>query len=300
MKLVSYNIQYGLGLDKCVDLERIAQTVRDADIIALQEVDRYWQRSNMTDQPENLSQYLREFHWVYFPAFDMDASEPAEDGSILNRRRQFGPMVLSRWPILSSRLIVFPKLGTTDVFNMDTGAVECIIDTPTGPLRTYSLHLSSISARERVMQLDHLLEFHRSAHTNGGAWTGNDQSVASSPPGTWSLNEAPPPMPRNAVVMGDFNSLPESDEYTRMVGGLDHSYGRVGYLDSFVDSWDAARKRENDRITWYPGSERLPDDGMTLDYCFVTPGLADCIHRSWVDTSAKGSDHLPYWVETDD
>ena len=42
VKLVSYNIRFGLGLDQKIDLERIANTVKDADIIALQEVERVW------------------------------------------------------------------------------------------------------------------------------------------------------------------------------------------------------------------------------------------------------------------
>ena len=35
VKLVSYNIRFGVGLDQKIDLERIADTVKDADIIAL-------------------------------------------------------------------------------------------------------------------------------------------------------------------------------------------------------------------------------------------------------------------------
>ena len=75
MKLVTYNIRFGLGLDQRIDLARIADTVRDADIIALQEVERFWKRSGMSDQPEIVGRHLRGFYWVYFPAFDMDASE---------------------------------------------------------------------------------------------------------------------------------------------------------------------------------------------------------------------------------
>jgi endonuclease/exonuclease/phosphatase family metal-dependent hydrolase len=43
MQFVSYNIQYGTGRDKQVDLARIADAVRGADVIALQEVERYAQ-----------------------------------------------------------------------------------------------------------------------------------------------------------------------------------------------------------------------------------------------------------------
>ena len=35
MKLVAFNIRFGLGLDQRVDLGRIAEAVRDANIIAL-------------------------------------------------------------------------------------------------------------------------------------------------------------------------------------------------------------------------------------------------------------------------
>ena len=49
MQLVTYNIQYGTGKDGTVDLRRIASEIASADVIAMQEVDRFWSRSNMTD-----------------------------------------------------------------------------------------------------------------------------------------------------------------------------------------------------------------------------------------------------------
>jgi endonuclease/exonuclease/phosphatase family metal-dependent hydrolase len=86
MKLVSYNIQYGFGSDGRYDLARAAKVVGGADIIALQEVERHWLRSNEDDQPEILSRLLPDYYWVYGPAFDMDASEKL-DGRVINRRR---------------------------------------------------------------------------------------------------------------------------------------------------------------------------------------------------------------------
>ena len=47
MRLVSYNIQYGRGRDGVFDLKRIATAIAGADVIALQEVERYWLRSGM-------------------------------------------------------------------------------------------------------------------------------------------------------------------------------------------------------------------------------------------------------------
>ncbi|TIX17052.1 MAG: EEP domain-containing protein, partial [Mesorhizobium sp.] len=46
MKLVTYNIQYGIGLDDRYDVSRIADAVRGADVIALQEVTRNNPRNN--------------------------------------------------------------------------------------------------------------------------------------------------------------------------------------------------------------------------------------------------------------
>lgn len=305
MKLVTYNIRFGLGLDQQIDLGRIAGAVQDADIIALQEVERFWKHSGMVDQPEILASHMEKFYWSYCPAFDIDASTRNNEEIVFNRRRQFGPMVLSRWPIRMSRIIVFPKLGTLNILNMDTGAIECVIYTPSGPLKVYSLHLSPVSSRDRLMQIDRLLEFHRNAQVSGGAWTGGEVDMNTDPVEAqpmaglnWNNGETPPVMPEETVVMGDFNSIPDSDEYDRMVGAQDLFNGRVGHLDGFVDSWTCARERADDRTSWWPDPpEQEPGHGLCLDHCFISPCLAQQVERAWVDRAAEGSDHRPYWVE---
>ncbi|MEX0302296.1 MAG: endonuclease/exonuclease/phosphatase family protein, partial [Leisingera sp.] len=103
MKLVTYNIRYALGLDGVYDYGRIADAVCGADVIALQEVERNWRRSGMADQPAKLADLLPDYHWAFFPAFDMDASSTGADGCVENRRRQFGPMLLSKHRILEVR-----------------------------------------------------------------------------------------------------------------------------------------------------------------------------------------------------
>ena len=303
IKLVSYNIRFGLGTDQKIDLERIADTVKDADIIALQEVDRCWKRSGMTDQPEIISGYLKQYHWLYFPAFDVDASKTNGDGSIINRRRQFGPTVLSRWPIRMARYILFPKLGTSNDYNMDTGAIECIVDTPSGPLMVYSLHLSASSTRDRLLQINRLLEFYRCASVSGGSWTGTVATTTDSDKimmaaQNWSNGESEPIIPKEAVLMGDFNFEPDSEEYNIMVGTPDTSQNRVVHFDSFVDSWTAAKERSGDRVSCYPDRpDRELEHPLCVDYCFVSPVLSNSLERVWVDRDAVGSDHKPYWIE---
>ena len=306
MQLVTYNIRYALGLDGRYDYDRIADAVRGADVIALQEVERHWRRSDMADQPSLLAKRLTEYHFSYFPAFDMDASTTRADGSVINRRRQFGPMILSKHRILETRCHLLPKIATVHSLGMEAGAVECIIDAPTGPLRVYSLHLSAASQREKLLQVEHLLALHRTSLSRGGAWTGtapvhDPDELANFLEMDWSQGEQAPQVPRDTVLMGDFNMTPDSPEYTLLTGKADLATGYNLHWDSFVDSWAMAReKANNEGFTWWPDPpSRAPGEPMRLDYCFTSPGLAHSVEKAWVSSQETGSDHRPYWVELD-
>ena len=60
VKVLSYNIRHGAGLDGRIDLERIAEVIRraDPDLVALQEVDKCCERSGNQDTPARLGQAL--------------------------------------------------------------------------------------------------------------------------------------------------------------------------------------------------------------------------------------------------
>jgi len=290
MKLVTYNTQYSRGKDDRYDLLRIADAVRGADIIVLQEVERFWPRSGMVDQPVELEKLLPEYYWIYGPGFDMDASEK-KGGTILNRRRQFGNMILSRRPIVWSRLHVLPKWATVDEFGMNVTALESIIKTDKGSLSVWSIHLASISSDERCLQVDHLLDLHKRALENSEAWTGTHNSE-------WTLGEVSPPMPQEVIWMGDFNCEPDSPAYNAIVGTKDPLYGRVAYRHRFVDAWMAAGNDEKKRVTFpLKKGEEFPP--LCLDYCFVAAELKDKVRKAWIDEEADGSDHQPVWVEID-
>lgn len=306
MKVVSYNIRFGLGIDQQYDLERIATEVHGADIIGLQEVERFWRRSGMVDQPKVIGELLKKYYWAYCPAFDVDASTVSEDGNVLNRRRQFGPMLLSRWPILSARSLVLPQLPASELISMATGALECVIETPLGPLRIYSLHLSALTPRERLLQIDTLLEMNRTIELCGAVMMagGNHSNPAEAQQIAdldWNNGESPLPKPVNTMFMGDFNSTEESSEYIRFVGETDPIFGRGVHSNSFVDSWSVARERTGSPESWWPDPpDRLPGHPLRLDYCFISTELASKVNHCWVDTEAVGSDHRPYWVQFDD
>ncbi|MER9305237.1 endonuclease/exonuclease/phosphatase family protein [Mesorhizobium sp. M0293] len=292
MKLVSYNIQYGFGGDGRYDLSRAARLVAGADIIALQEVERHWQRSNFDDQPELLSRLLPDYHWVYGPAFDMDASE-RRDGRLVNRRRQFGTMVLSKLPIVWSRLHALPMRRTLRPLNTRNAALECMIRTPAGPVRVLSLHLAHIAVEERLEQIDYLMAEHRLAPSAGGPWSGVDDE----PVRNWTSGEAEPENPLAAIWMGDFNMEPDSAEYRRIVGSTPYHRG-AAYLDGFVDAAAVAGEPAQDFHTHVKTI-----DGRVakrrLDHCFVGGMFTGRVRSVGADIGEVASDHFPLRIDID-
>jgi len=286
MKLISYNIQYGMGKDGRYDLARIAGEIEHGEVIALQEVERFWRRSGERDDVAELARHLRAFHWVYGANLDMDASYPDADGLPVHRRRQFGTMILSRTPIISSRNFPLPKFGTLVQHSIQQGALEAVIRSDRGtPLRVYSTHLSHLSPATRLPQVDALLAIDRRAPAEGGAWCGGHPNAAAG----WTEGEMPP-MPREAVLMGDFNFSPDAEEYRRIVGPDSDGYGRLNNLDGFVDGWVAAGHAENEGATC---------GGRRIDYIFVAAAWRSRIKTAWIDERAQGSDHQPIGIELD-
>lgn len=289
MKLVSYNIQYGTGRDGVVDLRRIARAVQGADVIALQEVERFSQRTALQDQPALLAELLPGYHWVYGPGMDLNADVVAPDGRVTPQRRQFGNMLLSKTPILSTRNHLLPKLGTLVQFSLQRCALEGVIVTAAGrALRLYSVHLTHLDDSDRAPQIDHLLQVHARAFGEGPGWCGSGVSAE------MTEGQAAMPMPREAVLMGDFNLTVKSPLYARLVGAMSPEYGRMNSLDGFVDAWVAAGHAEAAGNTCHSGTFST---GQRIDYCFVSSAYASRIQKAWIDEQADGSDHQPIWTE---
>jgi len=283
MRFLSYNIQYGFGRDGRFDLERIAGEIQGADVIALQEVERFWQRSGEVDEPAELARLLEGYYWVYGANLDMHAATAAAP----NRRRQFGTMLLSKTPILSSRNFPLPKLGTLTQHSIQQGALEGVIETPGGgALRVYSVHLSHLAPETRLPQIEALLDIHKRAYGEGGAWCGGHPD----PSAGWTEGEMPP-MPREAILMGDLNFTPDSAEYARLIGPMTERFGRLASRDGFIDTWVAAGHPETTGSTHPKGGR--------IDYILATADLAPHVRAAGIGEAAQGSDHLPLWADLD-
>lgn len=285
MNFASYNIQYGFGLDGRYDLARIARSLEGADVIALQEVSRGFSRNGYADMAADVAAFFPDHFWVYGPACDMHVE--ADQGGlqpVRGTRFQFGNMVLSRWPIVSTRTLLLPRSRTIGMINMQRGATEAVIATPGGAIRVYSVHLDHVSADERIRQLQFLNAQINAFVQEGGTLTGGAE-----------LDLPEPPLPEDYVILGDFNMEPESPEYCALAGAGGGYYGRVARVGTPVDAFSALKAYGPESYSWMDPADH--GKRMHLDYCFVSCDLERRLKSARIDTQSVGSDHFPVWVE---
>ena len=281
MKVVSYNIQFGRGMDHRIDLARICDSVRDADIVCLQEVDQWWQRSGELDQAAAISALLPEFYFVFGASFNLDESFLDPSGRIVNRRRCHGNMILSRWPIVSTRSFNLPKTHFPDKFNMQMVFIESVINSGSGPIRVYNYHAGYLDTAERLAQLAVFAGVFKQSPREKGAWSGKPDIDGDD----WSNRRQLPELPASAIVCGDFNASPSTDEYRHLLD-----------LTDLVDCWSVADpKNQNSSSLRKATSQDIQVSGK-IDHILVTADMVDNIGQVGIDDDAAGSDHKPVWT----
>ncbi len=89
LTVMTYNIHVGIGMDKKLDLARIAEVINEKrpDLVGLQEVDRGVRRTNGVDQIAELAR-LTKMEYAFAPNLDYQGGK-------------YGVAVLSRHPILA-------------------------------------------------------------------------------------------------------------------------------------------------------------------------------------------------------
>ncbi|RWM08575.1 MAG: EEP domain-containing protein [Mesorhizobium sp.] len=285
MKIVTYNIQYGIGLDGKYDVGRIADAVRGADVIALQEVTRNNPRNGGRDMVAEICEALPEYFAAYGSNFEVNIGSRLENGRAISTSFQLGNMVLSTTPIHLSRNLLLPRSRSLETMNFQRGALEALVETPLGFIRFYSTHLDHRSPVERQGQIRFLRQRLLNYALEGGGLSGIPE-----------IGLPDLPYPEAFVVMGDFNMLPGSSEYVELAGRPDHEFGMPLTADLAVDV--AQRLAVADLVTWVD-PERSADKSRhkCIDYIFTSASLARSLKRLWSDSDAVGSDHLPLWAE---
>ncbi|MBZ9760102.1 endonuclease/exonuclease/phosphatase family protein [Mesorhizobium sp. CA8] len=285
MKIVSYNIQYGIGLDRKYDVGRIADAVRGADVVALQEVTRNNPRNGDRDMVAEISEALPDYFAAYGSNFEVNIGSRLANGRAISTSFQLGNMVLSKTPIHLSRNLLLPRSRSLEAMNFQRGALEALIETPLGFIRFYSTHLDHRSPVERQSQIRFLRQRLLNYALEGGGLSGIPE-----------IGLPDLPYPEAFIVMGDFNMLPGSPEYVELAGRPDHEFGMPLTADLAVDV--AQRLAVADLVTWVDPDR--PDDKSRhkrIDYIFTSASLARSLKRLWSDRDAVGSDHLPLWAE---
>lgn len=138
MRVMSYNIHSGKSMDNVFDMPSILKVIRGQapDICALNEV-----RMRTTDVGGmELARYLGEglsMNWRFGRAIDIAGGE-------------YGNAILSRYPILSSRVVPVPELPPEERvgYYEPRAALECVLETENGPVRAITCHFG-LSVRER-------------------------------------------------------------------------------------------------------------------------------------------------------
>ena len=280
MKLLSWNIQWGRGMDGQVNLARILRTIHhlgDFDVICLQEVAVNFPGlpgSHGENQVAILSAGLPGYTPVYGAATDV----PDGHGG----RCQFGNIIFSRLPVGQVWRHLLPWPAEPDVPSMQRVLVEAVVTAAFGPLRVMTTHLEYYSPIQRRAQIDAI----RRLHAEACAMSGRPPLVEEQG-GSFEVF----PRPAQALLCGDMNFPATAHEHSLILAPFDDG------IRDFRDAW----------FVLHPSQPHAPTVGIhpvdfvkqpeCFDFVFVTEGLAGRLISHGIDAETEASDHQPVWVE---
>ena len=149
MKLVTWNIQWCLGVDGRVDPRRIIDDARafaDFDVLCLQEV-----AANFATLRDSRGEDQFALLAALLPGFTPVAGTPVDVAGPDGSRRTFGNMILSRLPVEQVLRVQLPWPADPAVRSMPRMLLEAVVRAPFGPLRVMTTHLEYYSQRQRAV-----------------------------------------------------------------------------------------------------------------------------------------------------
>jgi endonuclease/exonuclease/phosphatase family metal-dependent hydrolase len=273
MKLVTWNIQWGLGCDGQVDLTRIVETAKalsDADVFCFQEISHgFMPHDGGEDQPAILGKLLAGYTPIFRPAVERRDER--------GRRQVFGNMILSRLRVLeiTSHMLPWPA---TECRSMQRQALEVIVATSFGPLRITTCHLEYHSVEHRQAQIEHIRMVHENNEKRGSL---NHRDASEGPYRTL-------PAPAGSIVCGDFNLGPDDPLHAEMRKPF------ASGVSSFVDAWMVKHgDASHAPTTGVADFKQWPQGPHCRDYIFVSESMAPRVEDVCVDVETVASDHQP-------
>lgn len=281
VKLLSWNIQWGRGMDGRVDLARIAAEIRrigDFDLICLQEVAVNFPGlpgNDARDQVAELAALLPGHAPVYAPATDLP------DGR--GGRKQFGNALFSRLPVGQVWRHLLPWPSDPNVPSMQRVLLEVVVQAAFGPVRVMTSHLEYYSQRQRQAQVDAIRRLHAEACAQGRL----PRIGKGEEGGSFEVL----PRPAAALLCGDMNFPASAGERARLLAPF------ADGAPAFRDGWEVL----------HPGVPHAPTVGIhpvsfvdapaCFDFVFLTEDLAPWLKAHGIDAETQASDHQPVWVE---
>ena len=279
--ILTWNIQWGRGVDGHVDLTRQlaqARAMGDFDVLCLQEV-----TAGFTDLPgrPGADQWgeLADALGAQYTVIGGFALE-RHDGAHVQR---FGNAIATRLPVLYvvRHALPCPSDATPTMPRM---AIEAILQAPFGPLRIVTTHLEYYSETQRLAQVDAL----RAIHAEGCARTAHPPILGPEP-------EAGPFRPlaqtTATLICGDFNCKPDSTPKRLATA----PFAREPAL---LDAWEVAHGSApqpptfgvHDRTGW-------SEPAYACDFMLISEPLKTRVLRVEVNSATQASDHQPMLLE---
>ena len=275
LTIVSWNIQYGKGVDGLIDLYRIADVVQQdglPDVLCLQEVSRNDpETANGSDQLSELQKLFPNYEIFYGASQNRSGGK---DGG----RRQFGNLILTRRSPLQVLHHLLPSPADPKARFMSRQTTEIVISTDSGALRLMNTHLEFFSEKQQLAQVQRIRELHEEA-------CAQTREAALDFPNTPFARIQ---RPENMVICGDFNFVPESASYRLITSAYPED------VPDLVDAWDVVHPENNrsptcgifDHKQWKKGPH-------CRDYFFISENLSPQVNQVSVNTETAASDHQP-------
>jgi endonuclease/exonuclease/phosphatase family metal-dependent hydrolase len=283
MKLITWNIQWGRGVDGRVDLERIvrhARSMADFDVICMQEVANNFPGLEGNDDRDQFAGLA-----TLLPGYTMAAGFGVDLEGEAGARRQFGNVIFSRYGVTSIRRHALPWPADPGKETMPRVVIETTLRAPMGALRVSTTHLEYYSDVQRRAQALRLRNLH------------DEACQRAAQPGAPTAEGGPfdaTPQTSRAILCGDFNFPPENAAY----GEIQHALAGGG--PAYRDAWPLVHERKPHTPTFCVHDRRYNKTPYCCDFVFVSADIARRVRDVQVDSQTTYSDHQPVLLEFDD